>query len=795
MEENSIATLDLLLYNRLVRGEFMLQSKTKWRSKEITNVEDHWMDDSITLSPIIKELLVQRGIKTGEEARQFLSPDISTLHNAADFDSIEVAADRVRVAIDQHEKILVYGDYDADGVSSTTVMLLALKELGAECDYYIPNRFNEGYGPNEAAFREAKEQGYALIITVDNGIAAVHEAEVAKEIGLDLIITDHHEIQEQLPDAYAIIHPKRSTADIFPELAGVGVAFKFAEYLLGYFPKQFLPFVAIGTIADLVPLVSENRVLAYHGLRALAQTNNVGLQELMRVCNIEGDVSEEDVGFLIGPRINAVGRLQDADLAVQLLMTNDKTEAEEIATEIDQINVKRQQIVNDIVKEAEKMVDPNQEKGVIIVAKEGWNEGVLGIVASKLVRKFDQPAIVLTKKPETSQVKGSARSIPAFDLFKNCMTVRDLFTHFGGHSQAAGMTLPLENLDELQIRLNELIRNELAEEDFKQLLEISSEVSVEDVNEKLVDEIGKLAPFGMKNPKPIFQLTAIPSELRQIGSTKRHLKLLFKEDGKNVEGIGFGFGELYPHISPNTPVTVVGELGINEWNGNRKPQIVLQDIEIRQWQLFDHRGRKNINLTPYIEHHNANLVVGNPEIGLGGDVQYIQYDAMEVVPDTDALYIYDMPQDLSKLKEIIQKAKPQNIHACYYIENSAFLNALPTREDFKWYYAVLLKKKVLDLNSEINVVMNTKGWSKERIYFISEVFFELGFVKIDNGIITVNPKPDKKDLLESSAYQTQLEQAEIEKTLYYSNYNELRNWFNNCMDQVESPKEELSYGL
>ncbi|WP_042223358.1 single-stranded-DNA-specific exonuclease RecJ [Oceanobacillus manasiensis] len=772
----------------------MLQSKAKWKSNRITNIEDQWMDDS-TLSPIVKELLLQRGIASGEAARQFLSPDISTLHNPAELDSIDVAAARVHQAIEQQEKILVYGDYDADGVSSTTVLLLALKELGAECDYYIPNRFTEGYGPNEAAFREIKAQGYTLVITVDNGIAAVHEASIAKEIGLDLIITDHHEVQDELPDAYAIIHPKRSTANIFSELAGVGVAFKFAEYLLGYFPKQFLSFVAIGTIADLVPLISENRVLAYHGLRALSQTDNIGLQALMRVCKIEGDVSEEDVGFLIGPRINAVGRLQDADLAVQLLMTEDIMEAEEIATEIDQINVKRQQIVNDIVKEAEKMVDPNQEKGVIIVAKEGWNEGVLGIVASKLVRKFDQPAIVLTKKPETSQVKGSARSIPAFDLFKNCMTVRDLFTHFGGHSQAAGMTLPLENLEELQIRLNELIRNELTESDFKQLLEISSEVNILDVNEKLVDEIGKLAPFGMKNPKPIFQLTSIPSELRQIGSTKRHLKLLFKEDGKNLEGIGFGFGELFPHISPNTPVTIVGELGINEWNGIRKPQIVLQDMEIKQWQLFDHRGRKNINLTPYIEHHNSNLVVGNPRIDLGSEVQYIQYDAMEEVPATDALYIYEMPKDLSKLKELIQKAKPQNIHACYYIENSAFLNALPSREDFKWYYAVLLKKKILDLNTDINVIMNAKGWNKERIFFISEVFFELGFVKIDNGVITVNSKPAKKDLLESTAYQAQLEQAEIEKTLYYSNYNELRNWFNNCMDHVESPKEELSYGL
>ncbi|WP_404453640.1 single-stranded-DNA-specific exonuclease RecJ [Oceanobacillus kapialis] len=773
----------------------MLQSKAIWKHNEITNAKDLWMDDTVTLSPIIKELLAQRGITTSEAAKQFLSPDISSLHNPAVLNSIDVAAERVHEAIAKQEKILVYGDYDADGVSSTTVLLLTLKELGATCDYYIPNRFTEGYGPNEAAFKEAKAQGYTLIITVDNGIAAIHEAAIAKELGVDLIITDHHEVQEALPDAYAIIHPKLTTSNSFQELAGVGVAFKFAEYLLGYFPKQFLPFVAIGTIADLVPLVSENRILAFHGLRALSNTNNVGLRALMTVCKIEGNVSEEDVGFLIGPRINAVGRLQDADLAVQLLMTEDKMEAQEIALEIDQINSKRQQIVNDIVKEAEKMVDPTQEKGVIIVAKEGWNEGVLGIVASKLVRKYDQPAIVLTMKPETSQVKGSARSIPAFDLFQNCMEVRDLFTHFGGHSQAAGMTLPLENLEALQSHLNESIRSKLTADDFKQLLEISSEVNIEDINEKLVDDIGKLAPFGMKNPKPIFQLTATPSEVRQIGSTKRHLKLLFKDNGQVLEGIGFGFGELYPHISPNTPMAIVGELSINEWNGMRKPQVVLQDMAISQWQLFDHRGRKNIDISPYLQYHESNLIIGTTKTQGNAEIPHIQYDTIDEVPAADAVYIYDMPQDLEHLKGIIREAKPNSIHACYYIENSAFLNALPTREDFKWYYTVLLKKKVLDLNNELQPIINAKGWSRDRIFFISEVFFELGFVKIDNGIITVNPKPDKKDLLESSAYQTQLEQAEIEKTLYYSNYNELRNWFNNCMDHVGSPKEELSYGL
>src|SRR5699024_4997746 len=320
-----------------------------------------------------------------------------------DFKDIQKAKERIMHAIETGERILVYGDYDADGVTSTTVLLETLEELGAYCDFYIPNRFSEGYGPNENAFRKAHEAGVGLIITVDNGIAGVHEAEVCKELGIDLIITDHHEIQETLPDAFAIIHPKCAPDYTFKELAGVGVAFKLSEYLLGYFPKQYLDLVAVGTIADLVSLTDENRILVHYGLRALTHTNRPGFIALKEITKIEGQVTEEDVGFLIGPRLNAVGRLQAADVAVDLLKADDVYEAKEIAEEIQELNAKRQKIVSNITKEAEQIVremHPDSLPGVLVVSKEGWNEGVLGIVASKLVRTFDRPAIVMAKKPE-----------------------------------------------------------------------------------------------------------------------------------------------------------------------------------------------------------------------------------------------------------------------------------------------------------------------------------------------------------------------------------------------------------
>ncbi|RDW19288.1 single-stranded-DNA-specific exonuclease RecJ [Oceanobacillus arenosus] len=770
----------------------MLQSKAKWQYRDFHNNEA-LINELPGVTPVIGELLVQRGITTVEAANQFLSPDIKNLHNPITITSIEKAADRVHQAIASKEKILVFGDYDADGVSSTTVMLKTLEELGADCDYYIPNRFTEGYGPNEAAFRDAHENGYSVIVTVDNGIAAVDEATIAKQLGIDLIITDHHEVQVELPDAYAILHPKCSPDYPFDELAGVGVAFKFAEQLLGYFPKHLLDLVAIGTIADMVPLVDENRIFAYYGLHALTITKNPGIRALKAVCKIEGNVTEEDVGFLIGPRLNAVGRLQDADLAVQLLMTDDPILADEMAIEIQGINVKRQEIVNQIVKEAEQMVQ-GHPNGVIIVQKAGWNEGVLGIVASKLVRKYDRPAIVLTEKAGTGEVKGSARSIPAFDLFKNCMKVRDFFTHFGGHAQAAGMTLPAENIPIIQESLNEFIHDALTADDFRQVIEINAILKLTDINDNLVDEINRLAPFGMKNPKPNFAIKEIPADARQIGAKKNHLKLLFNEEDVQVEGIGFGMGDLYSYITPHTPLTLVGELGINEWNGKRKAQLVLKDMKIEEWQLHDQRGKKQVEILPYINETIA--VLANEIMPAHESAVQISYEVeIEELEKTDVLYIYDLPVDVGLLKQIVQKTEPNNIHACFHIDHSAYLTAFPAREEFIWFYALVRKRKVLNLRQEIQTIMNAKGWTKERIIFISKVFFELGFVKIENGVVHVNPSPDKKDLSESPSYQARVNQIKVEKDLYYSNYEQLKTWFEDCMNRVEIPKEEEINGL
>lgn len=767
----------------------MLTSKAKWNF--IKSEKDKHSTSLIDI------LLQQRGVQTEEEIKKFLQPNVTDLICPSNLAMIDVAAKRVHRAIENAEKILVFGDYDADGVCSTALLMQALQELGATCEYYIPNRFTEGYGPNEQAFNVAYENGTKLIITVDTGIASVHEASIAKELGMDLIITDHHEIQTEVPDAFAIIHPKYSPAYAFKDLAGVGVAFKFAQYLLGYFPKHLLDLVAIGTIADLVPLIEENRILAYYGLRSLTATENIGLQALKNICTIDGTVTEEDVGFVIAPRLNAVGRLQSANLVVQLLMTVDQQEALEIAKEINTLNQQRQQIVAKIVKEAEQMLGDEQQNGIIIVYKEGWNEGVLGIVASRLVQKYDRPAMVLTLKKETSELKGSARSIPAFDLFQNCMKIRQLFTHFGGHSQAAGMTFPTANVQQIKDKLNEQIQMQLNEDDFKQVICINKTIQLSDINETLVNDIYKLAPFGMKNPKPVFHLKEIPAQMKQMGTTKNHLKLQFKHNEQWMDGVGFQKGSLYYRIAEHTPVSIVGELGINEWNGNKKLQMIIQDISVDEWQLFDHRGRNNrTEISSYLIPGKRHLLIGNQSYSQYDYMEQITYETnVETLPMFDVIFIFDLPPSFDVLKAIIQKTNPTVIHVNYYVQTSTYLGAFPDRSAFKWLYALLVKRKQIDLNKDQTYIMKYKGWSQDRISFIVNVFLELGFVTMQNNIIKIATNIKQQQLNDSKLYRQHLLQSEIEKELYYSNYQQLKNWFSQCLASVEFPEEEVVYGI
>lgn len=775
----------------------MLKSKANWKFYEPETDEE-----ASSATAMMDTLLQQRGIQTVEEKQAFLHPSLQELQDPSALHQIEQAKERILMAIESGESIMICGDYDADGITSTALLMQVFIELGANCDFYIPNRFTEGYGLHQDAIQKFHEAGVTLLLTVDNGIANTEEVKFANSLGIDVIITDHHEVQDTVPEAYAIIHPKLSDQYAWKELAGVGIAFQLAHYLLEEPPVHLLDLVAIGTIADMVPLLNENRILAYYGLKALQQTENIGIQALKEISKPDKGKqwTERDVGFMLAPRLNAVGRLEDASLAVELLLTIDPVEAAAIASKVEELNSERQQIVKQIVEEAEKKVDAKD--GVIMLYDASWHEGVLGIAASRLVRMFDRPVVMLTHKQETNELKGSARSIPAFDFFQCGMTFRECFTQFGGHAQAAGMTFPFDQLEEIRAKFNAAIFNQLSESDFKQEISGIQSVTLEALNETFVEQIQMLAPFGMANEEPVFHVEGNPLQLRKLGQHEQHLKLQFRNDSHALDVIGFQFGKLAPYISRDAQVSVVGTLGINEWNGNRMVQMMLQDIAVDQWQLFDFRARQQErNLLPFMQYFKRSVLLGQSRQYLQQlaaskpNVHIITYEEVpENMDSVDMLFICELPPTLDMLEEKMEQLQPRNIHVSYHITEDAFLQSIPDREDFKWLYGFIKKYEPVQLKVDLPKIMQGKRWSKEKAIFMLKVFIDLKFIRVESNTIYVEEVPGKAPLHTSKTYQQHLEQSEIEKLLYYSTYDELKQWFAPYIKSEEETREEVAYG-
>ena len=783
----------------------MLKSKTRWIVRKSDQQLVKTLENELKITPLVASLLINRGLNTVDSARYFLYGK-EQFHDPYLLKGMDTAVNRIRQAIENQEPILIFGDYDADGVSSTTLLMLTLKDLGANVQFYIPNRFTEGYGPNEPAFRSAAESGIKLIITVDTGISAIHEAGIAKGLGLDLIITDHHEPGPVLPEALAIIHPKLPDS-IYPfrELAGVGVALKLAHALYGELPEHLLEIAVIGTIADLVSLKDENRLIAKKGLEKLKVTKNKGLKAILKVSGVDQqNITEETIGFTLAPRINAVGRLENADMAVDLLLTDDPFEAESLAQEMDELNKTRQSIVNSITLEAIEEVERNypiDSNSVLVIGKEGWNAGVIGIVASRLVEKYYRPTIVLSFDPEKGLAKGSARSIAGFDLFKNLSTCRDILPHFGGHPMAAGMTLKLEDVSDLRQRLNLLADEQLTKEDFVPITLLDHQINVEEINLSSLDELNLLAPFGMDNPKPKVLISNVQvSTMRKIGSEQNHLKVLVNDNGANLDGIGFGLGQLVDQISPASKISIIGELAINEWNNIRKPQIFIQDVAVESWQLFDHRGVKRIHsMVNSIPKEKRTFIIFNKE-QLDKMDPALTNEAILIQNETDALsfdshqanvVLVDLPPSKDILCHLFNGRKPARIYAYFHKESSDFFSTLPTRDHFKWFYSLLLKKGPIDIGRHGDEIAKHRGWSTETITFMSKVFSELDFVTINNGFITLNKQSQKRDLTDSITYQTKQSQYALERDLLFSSFQALKTWFDEVIEESVQIEEAI----
>lgn len=470
-------------------------------------------------------------------------------------------------------------------------------------------------------------------------------------------------------------------------------------------------------------------------------TRRPGLVALMKVANVQQEaLNEESIGFAMAPRINAVGRLGDADPAVDLLMSQSLEEATELAHEINDINKERQEMVAEMAKEAIAEVEENfppESNGVLIIGREGWNAGVVGIVASKLVERFYRPAIVLSYDREKGLAKGSARSIAGFDLFQSLSACREMLPHFGGHPMAAGMTLKIEDVQELRDRMNLIAKEQLNEEDFIPITNLDGATTLAEVSIQTIQEMSLLAPFGVTNPKPKILIDSVQlSSVRKIGANQNHLKVQLEDGEKHkLDGVGFGLGHFVDEIAPHAEVSVIGELSINEWNNMKKPQIFVQDVSVNHWQLFDYRGKGQA------EKWLADIPVQNRKIVIFSEDIYPRYPFLENHPDLvhiknelDAeqldcfeghLALMDMPPSREYLKRVIANKNPSRIYAHFSHEQDHFLSTMPTRDHFKWFYAFLAKKGPLDVKRYGDDLAKYRGWSRDTVDFISKVFLSL----------------------------------------------------------------------
>jgi single-stranded-DNA-specific exonuclease len=617
-----------------------------WVCKEVDEVEVEKLVQSTGVTRALAKVFVSRGMLDGEQIKKFMRPDIGSMSDPFCMDGMAAAVDRIQLAIASSEEILIYGDYDVDGVAGTSILYNFLKSKGSSVRYFIPDRMEDGYGLTYSSAEKVKELKASLMITVDCGISSADEVRSLQDFGMQVIVTDHHECRELLPDAIAVLNPHKPGCSYpFKELAGAGVALKLVQALcikLGCADEfiKYIDLAALATIADMVPLQGENRIIASCGLKAMETTRNIGLGALIKTAGFGGKpMSSYNVAFGLAPRVNAAGRLGSADRSVRLFTTDDSTLAEALAKELDSENRSRQETESEILNEAiafvQERLDPIREK-VLVVSGEGWHHGVVGIVASKVLEKYNRPCIVISV--EDGMGKGSGRSIAGLNLFKALESCEDLLDRFGGHEMAAGLTIHEDKIDELRAGLNEYADKVLTDADLLPCVRVDAFIGSTDITMDSTRELARMAPFGCGNACPVFGYTAIGIEEIKTLSAGKHLKLRLSDRNSglsgpklDIEAIGFNMGDLAEAYEAGDVIDAIFTMEINSWNGTERLQLNLKDIKACIFMALD----KNIvfnKANDYNRYHNCLQEFYN----LQG---YYRLKASEIVPERNELEI------------------------------------------------------------------------------------------------------------------------------------------------------------
>ena len=552
------------------------------------------MVSEMGLNPVIALLLVQRGLTTAQEVKRFFRPSLSNLHDPFLMPDMEKAVQRLNKALGDKERILIYGDYDVDGTTAVSLVYKYLRPYSTNLDYYIPDRYDEGYGISLRSIQYAEEHGITLVIALDCGIKAIEKIAYAKERGIDFIICDHHMPDDELPDAVAVLDPKRADSNYpYEHLSGCGVGFKFMQAFgkNNHFPfsdiERLLELTAVSIASDIVPITGENRILAYYGLRQINSSPSMGLKGVIDVCGLSGkEITISDIVFKIGPRLNASGRMMNGKEAVDLLLAKDRSVVREKSESINQYNEERRELDKKITEEANEIINtiPNiEDKKAVIVYNPQWHKGVIGIVASRLTEKYYRPAVVLTKSSEL--VTGSARSIGGFDIYKAIEGCRDLLENFGGHTYAAGLSLKEENLPAFIERFQQLAAEDSHLAQMTPQIDIDALIDLKDINTKFMNDLKKMNPFGPNNQKPVFCTYEVKDygTSKLVGHNQEHIKLEII-DGKSgtspIHGIAFGMARYYAHIKQMKPFNICYTVEENTYNGNSSLQLQVKDIKL-----------------------------------------------------------------------------------------------------------------------------------------------------------------------------------------------------------------------
>ena len=716
------------------------------------------------------------------------------------FCDMQKAVERICKAIDEHENVLIYGDFDADGITSTSVLVKTINFLGGKVDYYIPDRDTEGHGLNSKSLvRLISAKNPKLIITVDNGISSYNEVKFINGLGRDVIITDHHEAPEEIPPAYAIINPKAMNSlseklsatqiEYLTSLAGVGVAFKLAQGVLEKYGKldysyEILPLVAVGTIADLVPLIGENRYFVTKGIELIVQGKNYGLKRLLEYAgvNIDNGLTSEQVAFTIAPRINASGRIESVDPAVKLFISDNKQEIEMSIMQLDNLNKIRQQMVSQTFEEADSLwINSRSKDNAIILANPNWHIGIIGIVASKFVEKYYKPTFIMTYSEETKTYRCSARGVKELNLYDIITNISDKLEGFGGHKLAGGFTFSADKVsfEEVKKALNQTVDEMLNGQKLIPSLDIDMEINIDDISVSLVEEISKLEPFGMSNPSPTFAIkNLILKEKKLMGSTKEHLKLIVDSAVGNIDCVWWSRGDV-PLIKGDK-IDIAFAPQINVFNGVTSVQLILKDIhaegleqeEDSKQKIYDHRKKTNIfaQVNDYIKNTDkkVNIFVENKNIA----------ESLKMYPDiyksiinritaskADVLMFFDYPADDDIYQSVLQKTGAIAIH---------YMNYSPQKneeESFLKTFSGMVRYTCNNLNGDFNLKRGASalGVTNMVIENVLEMFEDIGMIKIN-------------DRGEESFNLTFIKSIEISKVFHTIKYAEFVELMNNIND-------------